>query len=87
MGQVQEAVHNLQEAQSHYQLAKETLEALRGEVHGEELKISFVKNRLEVYENLIEQSTGFRLLHVGPRLLVGLVTRARAKTEVQASFQ
>lgn len=54
MGQVEEAAHRFQEAQHHYQIAKETLEALRGGVHGEELKISFVKNRLEVYENLVD---------------------------------
>jgi len=30
------------------------LETLRGGVHGEELKISFVKNRLEVYEHLVD---------------------------------
>jgi len=54
MGQVEEAVHCLEEAQRHYRIAKEVLEALRGEVHGEELKISFVKNRLEVYENLVD---------------------------------
>jgi len=54
MGQVEEAGHHFQEAQRHYRIAKEALEALRGEVHGEELKISFVKNRLEVYENLVD---------------------------------
>jgi len=54
MGQVEEVVHHLQEAQRHYRIAKEVLEGLRGEVHGEELKISFVKNRLEVYENLVD---------------------------------
>jgi CHAT domain-containing protein len=54
MGQVEEAVHHFPEAQRHYRIAKEVLEGLRGEVHGEELKISFVKNRLEVYENLVD---------------------------------
>src|SRR5215472_4492014 len=54
MGQVEEALHHLQQAQHHYRIAKETLETLRGEVHGEELKISFVKNRLEVYESLVD---------------------------------
>lgn len=54
MGQVEEAGHHFQEAQRHYRIAKEALETLRGEVHGEELKISFVKNRLEVYENLVD---------------------------------
>src|SRR5215472_16137602 len=53
MGQVEEVVHHLQEAQRHYRIAKEVLESLRREIHGEELKISFLKNRLEVYENLV----------------------------------
>lgn len=54
MGQVEESGHHLQEAQRHYRIATEMLETLRGGVHGEELKISFVKNRLEVYENLVD---------------------------------
>ncbi len=54
MGQVEEAVQHLPEAQHHYRIAKEVLETLRSGVHGEELKISFVKNRLEVYENLVD---------------------------------
>jgi CHAT domain-containing protein len=54
MGQIEEAVHDLQQAQHHYRAATEMLEILRGAVHGEELKISFVKNRLEVYENLVD---------------------------------
>src|SRR5260370_22145088 len=54
MGQIEEATHRLPEAQRHYRMAKEVLETLRSGVHGEELKISFVKNRLEVYENLVD---------------------------------
>lgn len=54
MGQIEEAVGKLQEAQHHYRAAKEVLETLRGGVHGEELKISFLKNKLEVYENLVD---------------------------------
>jgi CHAT domain-containing protein/tetratricopeptide (TPR) repeat protein len=54
MGQVEEAGQHLQQAQQHYRIAKEVLETLRSGVHGEELKISFVRNRLEVYENLVD---------------------------------
>jgi tetratricopeptide (TPR) repeat protein len=54
MGQIEEATHRLPEAQRHYRMVKEVLETLRSGVHGEELKISFVKNRLEVYENLVD---------------------------------
>src|SRR5262249_26304774 len=54
MGQVEESSHHPQAAQRHYRIATQMLETLRGGVHGEELKISFVKNRLEVYENLVD---------------------------------
>jgi len=54
MGQIEEAFHDLQQAHYHYRAATEMLEILRGGVHGEDLKISFVKNRLEVYENLVD---------------------------------
>ncbi|HEY6388595.1 MAG TPA: CHAT domain-containing protein [Candidatus Acidoferrum sp.] len=37
-----------------YQEARTSLEALRSRLHAEELKISFVKNRLQVYEALVD---------------------------------
>jgi tetratricopeptide (TPR) repeat protein len=37
-----------------YQEARKALEALRNRLHSEELKISFVKNRLQVYEALVD---------------------------------
>ncbi|MGC1620320.1 MAG: CHAT domain-containing protein, partial [Candidatus Acidiferrum sp.] len=37
-----------------YQQARKSLEALRSRLHAEELKISFVKNRLQVYEALVD---------------------------------
>jgi CHAT domain-containing protein len=37
-----------------YQDARKSLETLRSGLHSEELKISFVKNRLEVYEALVD---------------------------------
>jgi CHAT domain-containing protein len=37
-----------------YLEARKSLEALRSRLHSEELKISFVKNRLEVYESLVD---------------------------------
>jgi CHAT domain-containing protein len=41
-------------AYASYQNARQALEKLRGNLRGEELKIAFIKNRLEVYENLVE---------------------------------
>ena len=37
-----------------YQEARKSMEALRSRLHAEELKISFVKNRLQVYEALVD---------------------------------
>src|SRR3984893_436405 len=34
--------------------AKESLETMRSRLHGEELKISFLKNRMQVYESLMD---------------------------------
>lgn len=53
MGQIEEASENIAEARRHYHRAKNMIDTLRGGVHGEELKISFMSNRLEVYENLV----------------------------------
>lgn len=53
MGQIEEAKHNLPEGEKHYRAAMEILENLRSGIRGEELKISFLENKLEVYENLV----------------------------------
>jgi CHAT domain-containing protein len=45
---------NQNQAYASYQSARQALETLRSSLRGEELKIAFIKNRLEVYENLVE---------------------------------
>jgi CHAT domain-containing protein len=54
MGQIQHAAGETAEAYASYQAARTELETLRGSLRGEELKISFMKNRLEVYECLVD---------------------------------
>lgn len=54
LGKIQEVVSNWQEAYAAYQLAREALETLRSSLCAEELKINFMKNRLEVYERLAD---------------------------------
>jgi CHAT domain-containing protein len=56
-GQIAEASGSLQEAYDCFQRARQALETLRSGVHGEELKIAFMKNRLEVYECLVDICT------------------------------
>lgn len=53
-GDVAFARNDLVSAYASYLSARESLETLRGNLRGEELKIAFLKNRTEVYENLVE---------------------------------
>jgi CHAT domain-containing protein len=53
-GQIQQASGDLPNAYDSCQKARGFLETLRGSLRGEELKIAFMKNRLEVYESLVE---------------------------------
>ena len=54
LGEAQQAAGETQAAYQFYQKARESLEALRSSLRSEELKISFLKERLEVYERLVE---------------------------------
>ncbi len=54
LGNIQSIRRDREKAYSAYKSAREALETLRSSLRGEELKISFIKNRLEVYENLVE---------------------------------
>ncbi len=53
-GNVFSAQDDRDSAYASYLSARESLETLRGNLRGEELKIAFLKNRTEVYENLVE---------------------------------
>jgi len=53
MSQVQEAEGDLDGAYESCRKAGHNMEALRSSLRGEELKIAFVKNKLEVYESLV----------------------------------
>jgi CHAT domain-containing protein len=54
LGQIEQGTNDPRGAYESYQRAREALETLRSSLHGEELKIAFMKNRLEVYESLVE---------------------------------
>ena len=54
VGQIHAARGEKEQAYSAYQTARQALEQLRSSLRGEELKISFIKNRLEVYEELVD---------------------------------
>ena len=54
LGNIHLAKRDPANAYSSFQSARQALETLRSNLRGEELKIAFIKNRLEVYENLVE---------------------------------
>ncbi len=54
MGEVERATGKANLAYECYRRAREALETLRGNLRGEELKIAFFQNKLEVYENLVD---------------------------------
>jgi len=53
LGQIHESSGDRQGAYAAYQKARAALETLRSSLKAEELKIAFMKNRLEVYESLV----------------------------------
>ena len=59
-GQSCDAMHNSANAYQSYVSAQQSLETLRGNLRGEELKVSFFKNKLEVYENLVAACLALR---------------------------
>ncbi len=54
LGEVARAVGDENQAYEFYSRARTALETLRGSLRGEELKIAFSENKLEVYENLVD---------------------------------
>ena len=55
MGEIERtSVNGQEEAYESYRRAREAIEQVRGSLRGEELKIAFFQNKLEVYENLVD---------------------------------
>ena len=54
MGEIERAASKSEEAYEAYCRAREAVEHVRGKLRGEELKIAFFQNKLEVYENLVD---------------------------------
>jgi CHAT domain-containing protein len=52
MGQIEESAGALEKAEHHYETAREAAESMRAILRGEELKIAFMKGKLEIYESL-----------------------------------
>jgi CHAT domain-containing protein len=54
LGEIERSAGNQESAYQAYSRARAELETLRGSLRGEELKIAFFNNKLEVYEQLVD---------------------------------
>jgi CHAT domain-containing protein len=79
-GQILQAAENRPAAYGAFRRAREVLEALRSSVRGEELKISFMQNRLEVYESLVELGLGGNGDSVPPEETLDYIELAKSRT-------
>jgi CHAT domain-containing protein/tetratricopeptide (TPR) repeat protein len=70
-----------------YQEARKALEALRSRLHAEELKISFVKNRLQVYEALVDLHLSGEDGDVSTREAFSCIEAAKSRSMTEMIFQ
>ena len=70
-----------------YQEARKSLEALRSRLHAEELKISFVKNRLQVYEALVDLHLSGDGGHSSAAEAFSCIEAAKSRSMTEMIFQ
>jgi CHAT domain-containing protein len=79
-GQIAEACGAFEQARNCFQRARDALETLRSGLHGEELKIAFVRNRLEVYECLVDICTNHPQPHDTVEEAFGYMEMAKSRS-------
>lgn len=70
-----------------YRAACKFLETMRSRLHSEELKISFVKNRLQVYEALVELHLSGEPGEIPPAEAFGWMEAAKSRSMTEMIFQ
>ena len=70
-----------------YGEARKALEALRSRLHSEELKISFVKNRLQVYEALVDLHLGGETSEAAAAEAFTCIEAAKSRSMTEMIFQ
>ena len=69
------------------QQARKTLETLRTRLHGEELKISFVKDRLQVYELLVDLHLDGQGAEISAEEAFACIEAAKSRSMIEMIFQ
>lgn len=86
-GQIARARNDCLAAQKAYLEARKALETLRSRLQGEELKISFVKNRMQVYEALVELYVTGDATDTSPEEALACIEAAKSRSMIEMIFQ
>ncbi len=85
-GLVHQAAGRYQRSYEAYQVARQGLETLRSSLQGEELRMAFMKNRLEVYERLVQLSLRRGSSGAPAEEALGYIEQAKSRSLVDAIF-
>ena len=86
LGQIAQARKNSKTAYAAFLEARKALEMLRSRLQGAELKISFVKDRLQVYEELVELCLKNEVGGDPAREALGYIESAKSRSVIEMIF-
>ncbi len=86
-GQIAQARNDGTAARRAYLEARRALEALRSRLQGEELKISFVKNRMQVYEALVDLYVSGGETDTSAEEALAYMEAAKSRSMIEMIFQ
>ena len=80
MGLIEEALGDTDAAYQEYLKARERLEGLRSQLHADEMKIAFLKDKLAVYESLVGLCLGRGAGGCSPETAFGYIEEAKSRS-------
>jgi CHAT domain-containing protein/tetratricopeptide (TPR) repeat protein len=86
-GQIAQAGNNRSAAHAAYLEARNALETLRSRLQGEELKISFLKNRMQVYEALVDLYIAGDATTASTEEALACMEAAKSRSMIEMIFQ
>ena len=87
MGQIHSESGNKKDAYECFRSAREALETMRSNLRGQELKMSFLKNRLEVYELLVDSALRGKYSSDPLAEAFGYIEEAKSRTLMDQMLQ
>ena len=86
-GQIAQTRNDRRSAHQAYLEARKALETLRSRLQGEELKISFVKNRMQVYEALVDLYISGDGTDISAEEAFACIEAAKSRSMIEMIFQ